>query len=405
VIGAAAIALLPCAFAAPVRAPAGSPGQPASAVLLAETWDGYVAGWISPDGRVIDRAEGDRSTSEGQAYALVRALWADDRATFARVRAWTVANLQAGDPARLPAWAWGQRPDGTWGVLDAAPASDADQLIAWALIGADARWGLSDARADALALLASIWTEEIAQLADLRVLLPGPWAREAPVVQLNPSYWMPFTWRTFAVADPAHDWASLIDPAYALLEQCVGASGLATDWCHVLEGGRVAPAPRGYEAHDDFGFEALRVPWILAAEVRWHGEARARRLLKPYGALARRYLRDGSLPAVFAPDGRARVGWEYVGLYGALLPAWDLVSPRAAEQAWIASIAPRRASHGWGEANDYYGQNWVWMGEALRSGVAFPVAVASSSWGGGPAPRNAPGGPREPSSGSGERAP
>ena len=339
---------------------------------LRAAWHAYVQHWTTPDGRVIDRGEGERSTSEGQSYALVRAVWADDPETFARVRAWTRDNLQGGDPARLPAWSWGRREDGSWGVLDAAPASDADQWIAWALLGAAARWQDPTAGADALALLDAIWAEETAQVGGTRVLLPGPWAREAPAVQLNPSYWLPFAWRTFAEADPDHDWAGLIDPAYALFARCVGASGLATDWCHVRQDGSVAPAPRGFEAHDDFGFEALRVPWTLAAEVRWHGEPRAARLLRPYVALGRVLLRSGTIPAVIAPDGRARVPWDYIGLYGALLPAWGLRLPPA-ERAARALLDGRRAPHGWGEPNDYYGQNWVWMGLALEDGLARPM--------------------------------
>ncbi len=361
------VSAVPVAYAVSVGA------SPDEQEELRQAWSGYVSHWISEDGRILDRAEGDRSTSEGQSYAMVRALWADDRATFDRVRRWTVQNLQAGDPARLPAWSWGRRDDGSWGILDASPASDADQWIAWALLGAHRRWGDTTAQQDALALLASLWEQETAEVGGVRLMLPGPWAKGADPVQLNPSYWLPFAWRDFAAADPEHDWASLIGPAYVLFGTCVGGSGLPTDWCYVRAADRaVVVAPRGREAHDDFGFEALRVPWTLAAEVLWHREPRAARLLNVYAPMARRYLRDGSLPAVYASDGRARVAWDYVGLYGALLPAWELHVPRAADAAWEA-LGERRGAHGWGEPTDYYGQNWVWMGQALRVGLARPV--------------------------------
>jgi endo-1,4-beta-D-glucanase Y len=354
--------------------------QAAAHAALRADWRTYVTHWISEDGRVLDRAEAERTTSEGQSYALVRAVWADDRATFERVRAWTRDNLQGGDPSRLPAWSWGRRSDETWGVLDEAPASDADQWVAWALLGASARWHDTSARDDARVLLASIWEQETDEVAGARVLLPGPWARPASrrprdqvsPTQLNPSYWLPFAWRAFAEADPDHDWQGMIGPAYELLEACVGATGLATDWCYVdpmRPGTGVVAAPRGREAHDDFGFEAMRIPWTLAAEVRWHNEPRAARLLRPYTALGRAFLRDGSVPAVRAWDGRARVPWDYVGLYGALLPVWELRLPGAAADAW-AMLEGRRGPHGWGETIDYYGQNLVWMGQALRVGLA-----------------------------------
>ena len=48
-------------------------------------WHDFAKRYIQEDGRVIDYAASDRSTSEGQAYALFFALVADDRARFKAV--------------------------------------------------------------------------------------------------------------------------------------------------------------------------------------------------------------------------------------------------------------------------------------------------------------------------------
>ena len=48
-------------------------------------WNRYAQTFIAGDGRVIDRSAGDRSTSEGQAYALFFSLVANDRALFQRL--------------------------------------------------------------------------------------------------------------------------------------------------------------------------------------------------------------------------------------------------------------------------------------------------------------------------------
>ncbi|MFT4977459.1 MAG: endo-1,4-beta-D-glucanase Y, partial [Myxococcota bacterium] len=79
--------------------------------VLHQTWRGYARGFIQRDGRVIDHREGSVSTSEGQAYAMIRAVWIDDPRTFARLLRWTTDNLQGGDPATLPAWRWGRQSD------------------------------------------------------------------------------------------------------------------------------------------------------------------------------------------------------------------------------------------------------------------------------------------------------
>ena len=52
-------------------------------------WSAYSARFIDGQGRVIDRSSGDRTTSEGQAYAMFFALVGNDRASFDRLLEWT----------------------------------------------------------------------------------------------------------------------------------------------------------------------------------------------------------------------------------------------------------------------------------------------------------------------------
>ena len=53
---------------------------------------------------------------------------------------------------------------------------------------------------------------------------------------------------------------------------------------------------------------------------------------------------------------------------------WSAEHPLAMEQT--AEATPfgyvRRQVAPWGEARDYYGQNWIWFGLALWAGVATP---------------------------------
>jgi endoglucanase len=373
----------PAAWAASVGE---APGRDA----LLSDWRRYVSSFVQADGRVIDRAGADISTSEGQAYALVRAAWCDDRGTFDRVLRWTRDNLQTGDAARLPAWKWGRHADGTWALLDPSPAADADQWMAYALLLAAERWRAPAYREQAVALLARVWDEETQRVGPWRVVLPGPWARtagasdpagppssEEPVqqrVQLNPSYWLPFAWRRFAAADPARDWRSLVDDGYAALDACRQPSGLPPDWCWLdARSGRPVPPPEGRADTLAFGFEAFRVGWTLAAEVRWHGDVRARAALEPFGRLADQWTSGRAIPAVIAPDGSARESWGYLGLYGALLPAWAAVRPRAVDAIYADEVrAVREGTPNPRDARDYYAHNWVWMGLALWGGLATP---------------------------------
>src|SRR5216683_3240864 len=147
--------------------------------LLTAAWIGYKHRFIQPDGRVIDFQRDQVTTSEGQSYAMLRAVWMDDRPTFDLTWRWTRDNL--GDPTRSRfGWLWGKAPDGSWRLLDANSASDADEDIALALLFASHQWSPSY-RPAAIALLDRIWGEEVATVAGQPYLTAGNWGPRAPL--------------------------------------------------------------------------------------------------------------------------------------------------------------------------------------------------------------------------------
>src|SRR5204863_241896 len=85
-----------------------------------------------------------------------------ERALFQRVLRWTEQNLAQGDlRTTLPAWHWGKRRDGSWGVVDRNPASDADLWLAFDLLEAGRLW--SEPRYTALGqrVLANVAAREV----------------------------------------------------------------------------------------------------------------------------------------------------------------------------------------------------------------------------------------------------
>ena len=101
---------------------------PAPACAAWPAWDAFAKTFVTDTGRLIDPATSPgQTTSEGQAYALFFALVAGDRERFASVLRWSEDNLAGGDlTARLPAWLWGRKADGNWGIIDDNAAADAD---------------------------------------------------------------------------------------------------------------------------------------------------------------------------------------------------------------------------------------------------------------------------------------
>jgi len=178
--------------------------------VLTASWQSYCRHFISSDGQVIIPEEGGGTISEAQAYALLRAVWANDATVFNRVYSFTYEKLSRvhrhGDS--LLSWRWGRLPDGSWGVLDANSATDGDLDYALALVLA-ARKGwrappnLPDYREEARRVQADILAREVVALPGGDLLLtPGNWHEPQPPYLVNPSYFSPAAYRLFAKFTP-----------------------------------------------------------------------------------------------------------------------------------------------------------------------------------------------------------
>ena len=174
--------------------------------VLRASWQSYVQHYISPEGRVVIPEREGETISEAQAYALLRAVWAGDENTFAKVYRWTYQHLSrvqtSGDS--LLSWRWGRQPDGSLKVLDANTASDGDLDYALALMLAARRgWrappGQPDYLSEAREVAAAILAKEVVVLPDGTLLLtPGNWHDPAPPYLFNPSYCSPAAYGLFS---------------------------------------------------------------------------------------------------------------------------------------------------------------------------------------------------------------
>jgi endo-1,4-beta-D-glucanase Y len=63
--------------------------------LLNSTWQNYQKQYLEPnDLRTLDPSRGSITTSEGQGYTMLRAVWVGDKNVFDTEDAWTKNNLQ-----------------------------------------------------------------------------------------------------------------------------------------------------------------------------------------------------------------------------------------------------------------------------------------------------------------------
>ena len=241
-------------------------------------WRAYVSSFIEPDGRVIDNANGGVSHSEGQGYALLLAVFADDREQFQVIWSWTESHLKVrADP--LLSWQWDAKKQE---VADKNNATDGDILVAWALAEGARRFARPDYLATAKAMAQAIGAQAVKSTDHGLVLLPGAagFAREdqpdGPVINL--SYWVFPAFPVLKTLAPEFDWDGVRENGLRLLAKSrFGARSLPTDWQSVA-GPTTAPAKN---FPPQFGYNAIRIPLYLA----WAGDEPSRRALRRFAGL------------------------------------------------------------------------------------------------------------------------
>ena len=358
--------------------------------MLSNTWEGYKEHFIE-DGRVID-PKANQTTSEGQAYAMLLAVYMDDREAFDEIWGWTQENLQSSANSLL-SWKYGELSNGTQGVTDPSTATDADTDAALALLLAARQFDAPGYEEEALTILTDVWEEETTVVgSDLagykRVAVAGDWARgdgtgtvARPVV--NPSYLSPYAYKIFAEADPEHPWDDVVDSSYEILQdiqsspELGGEAGVVSNWV-ALDPATVEPVPANLEGlqADEFSFDASRVPWRIGIDYLWFQDDRALDVLENLSLPREEIESEGRLFASHALDGEPTVDYEATSAYAGVLPGLLVGGdPAVAHQVFAEQIlgaynnGPGKADAYWGEdPDDYYNQNIAWFATAVMDG-------------------------------------
>ncbi len=276
-------------------------------------WNGYVSRFMDDQVRVIDRDDGDRSTSEAQAYAMFFALVANDRPRFDGLLEWTERNLASGDlQLNLPAWLWGRGSDGRWRVLDPNSASDADVWMAYTLLEAGQAWNQSRYTARGRALASRIAANETAELPKFgMVLLPGAKGfRHGEVVRLNVSYLPLQLFVRLAHLDPGGPWRQIAERIPALVRHSA-PNGFATDWLEFSEREGFKPSAVG-------SYDAIRAYlWAGLLDPATPGR---NAILESLSGMAARLRTNNVPPAKVSAAGRITDANGPIGFSAALLP-------------------------------------------------------------------------------------
>jgi len=315
-------------------------------------------------------AEDGTVTSEAESYALLRAVWSGDEATFAQTWAWSKEHLLGSDNGLL-AWKWNAE------VIDAHSAADADTDTALALLMAGRRWANAEWRTDGNRMVSAIWDRDVVHAGDAAYVSAGDWAPALDVVPVNPSYFAPYAYHVFQEVDPAHDWLSLVDSGYQLLYASSAAAlagdqsaGLPPDWLGIeRSSGRISPLAVDPAQTSVYGYDAPRTYWRIALDLDWNTDGRAGAYLAQAGFLRDEVSRAGGVRAVYTHAGAiASEDTSMVGSAGALAALLTL-DPQTANGLYAAQILGSadyaNGDAHWGNPDDLYAQEWGWFATAL----------------------------------------
>lgn len=332
------------------------------------SWDRYRALYLTDAGYVLDprrNRDGGGVTSEGQGYALLRALWERDPATFERVFRWTEAHLRRDDG--LYSWLWS--PEGGGRIVDANTATDADQEIAWALALAAEAFDRPGYRTRAREIVRAVRLQTALELPGGWFPAAGGWAVDARIV--NPSYFVPYAYPSFHELDPGGGWDEMADVGYDLLEALLAGpeARLVPDFVSVDAEGRPRPLPDDSGLSPDFSFDAVRIFWRVEADCLLTGRSRACADPLNVAEVAPLLPVDGRIVSRYSVAGEPLVDEVSTSFYGALLPAFRRHAPEVAEEVVEPGLGGRVLEELLAAQRRYYDHNWVWFGLALEDGL------------------------------------
>jgi endoglucanase len=325
----------------------------------------YVDTFITDDGRVKEPSANDRTTSEGQAYALVLALAANDRPLFERLLTWTGNNLAGGDLGRsLPGWHWGQDESGSWRLLDRASASDADLWLGYALLEAGRLWREPGFTELGEKVVSRVVAAEMPRLPRLgAMLLPGPVGfelKKGKLWRLNPSYLPLQVLRRFAHQGLPGPWSELAATTVRMIRES-SRRGFVPDWI-------------AYDREHGFGPDPVAGPIASYDAIRvylWAGMLPPDEKLRPTLLAAisgpERWFRDrGSLPErLEMPVLRERGQAAPPGFYAVLLPGAHLRGDEQLAGQLMATLAGTLKDGLYGDPPAYFDQNLILFGSGF----------------------------------------
>lgn len=327
-------------------------------------WNRYTYTYID-DGRVVSLDEDHITTSEGQSYAMLRAVWSDDHDTFRSVWEWTQQHLAR--PDNLFSWKWKNR------VLDRNAATDADTDIALALLLAAERFGRSEYRHQALQIMDSIWKHEVLEWKGRYYLTGGNWAPDETYPTIHVGYLAPYAYELFSEVDDRHPWEELIRSSYDILEWIYFDQNLPLPPEKIYldkENSQFLLKKPGQNASPRFSYDVFPIFWRVATDEQWFGRGKSELRQRMLTFFEQEWDRKQKFLDQYTLEGEPQSRLEGLPLYAtvhslARVNGSRITGPLDAEKVlplWDKALRDKDTP--------YYLHNWLWFDRALELNTA-----------------------------------
>ncbi|HEV2339205.1 MAG TPA: glycosyl hydrolase family 8, partial [Patescibacteria group bacterium] len=338
--------------------------------ILDSSWIYYKTNFIHSYGQVIDPSNGN-TTSEGQSYALMRAVWENDPVIFSGVWAWTRDHLEYRSQDKLFSWLWS---NGKLG--DSNSASDADEDIALSLLFGSKQWGDTSYEVAAKNIIQDIWKNEVIKIQSHYYLTSGSGSYRQNGYLVNPSYLSPATYRIFAQVDTQDNWNNLADDSYYLLNILGSQNGNTTylppNWIVLNTDGTITSPKEWISDHnvDFYGFDAFRTMWRVSLDATWYQSPQAIAYLtsvEPF--FANQWNKGKMIYAMYNLQGKKQADYSSlstnVGAIAVMYKTNAFLGNTFYQHFLINTFNFNKGY--WNDGTNYYDQNWAWFGTALFS--------------------------------------
>jgi endo-1,4-beta-D-glucanase Y len=239
-------------------------GPSANAAYLVPAYNQWKSTFVK-GGKVIRPENQNDTVSEGIAYGMLISANMHDQTTFDSLYGTWKANATAGT---LMTWCLGSGggSTGTACATSGGSATDADEDAAFALLQADKIFGGGTYKADAMKMIADIYSKDIASN------LPTGGSNYAGGDPTNPSYFAPAYYAAFKAAGDTNPWDSVITAVYSAIGSLssLNSNGLFAAWCS--GGCKAFSTNKGGSDQTDllYQYDSHRIPMRIGLDACWN---------------------------------------------------------------------------------------------------------------------------------------